>query len=406
MLNRAWLTVVLVLLVVAILFRQGTIVATALILALTLAASWLWGRYALFGVRFSRRLSQDRAFFGEEVTLDLFAENRKLLPLAWLRLEDEFPRGLVLAQGRAYPSAKPQRLVLRDLLTLRWYERVTRRYRLICDARGEHVFGPGRIETGDVFGFVRRTHEVDTTERLVVYPRLLPLVGRGLPSNEILGSARARHRLFEDPLQVAGVREYQPGDPLRRVHWKISARRRSLQSKVLEPTTTPDTVLFLNVSTADPPWLGANHDRLELAIMVAAAIANRELQAGNPVGLFANGNAYGADQPVRIPSASGEGQLSRVLTALARMIQFESTAFPTLLQREARMIPWSAALVVISSVMTESLATTLLHLRQVGRQVGVILVGDGPECPVLPGIPVLQASGEKEWRELAAIHLS
>jgi uncharacterized protein (DUF58 family) len=405
MLNRTWLTVTVLVLLVGLLTRQGGLVIAGLALVLAEAASWVWGRYALTGVAYDRALSEGRAFFGEQVTLDVRVENRKLLPLAWLAVEDEFPEPLRLARGRVSPSHKPRRALLSNLLTLRWYERVTRRYTVRCTARGEHTFGPARLRTGDIFGFVEREVEVPGVHRLVVYPRVLPVRGPAIPSRQVLGPLRARRRIIEDPLLTAGVREYLPGDSPRRVHWKVSARTGTLHTKLLEPSTDTNLLLFLNVSTVDPPWLGVIEDRLELAVITAASLAQQQLAAGRPVGLFVNSSLRGGDRPVRILPGRSPEQLARVLDALACVIPFETVPFAAFLQREARNLPWGATIVAISGVMSEALAAILARLRRAGRGVALVLVGDDHERPALPGIPTWLVRGERNWRECETLEL-
>lgn len=405
MLNGAWLAFSLIVIAVSVLSQQVALLIAGTALLLAEGASWLWGRYALTGVGYERTLSERRAFFGEHVTLDVRAENRKLLPLAWLAIEDEFPEPLRLARGRVAPSHKPRRALLTNLLSLRWYERVTRRYPLVCAARGEHLFGPARLRTGDVFGFVERETVVPAHGRLLVYPRILPVRTRGIPSNQILGPIRARRRIIEDPLRVAGVREYAPGDNPRRIHWKVSARTQTLHSKILEPSTTTDVALVVNVSTVDPSWLGIIEDRLELIAITAASLAQQQLAAGHPVGLFANSTFPETNQPIRIPPSRDPDQFTRVLEALALLIGFTNIEFPGHVLREAHGLPWGTTILVISGVLTEQLAQALLRLRRVGRSVALVLVGDDHERPDLPGIPVFLVHGEREWRDLEAVEL-
>jgi uncharacterized protein (DUF58 family) len=405
MLSGAWLSFTIALILMSLLTRQVALLVAGLTLLLAQAASWVWGRYALVDVGYDRTLSEARAFFGEQVTLAVRAENRKMLPLAWLAIEDEFPQPLRLARGRVAPSHKPRRALLNNLLTLRWYERITRRYPLVCAARGEHVFGPARLRTGDIFGFVEREVQVPALHRLVVYPRVLPVRGPGIPSRQVIGLLRARRRIIEDPLRLAGVREYAPGDSPRRVHWKVSARTGVLHTKLLEPSTSTDLLLFLNVSTVDPFWLGVIEDRLELAVITAAALARQELRSGNPVGLYVNSSVAGGDQPVRILPGRDPEQFARLLDALARVIGFQTVSFPAFLRREARNLPWGTTIAVVTGVLTDELAVTLLRLRRAGRSVALVLVGDDHARPVFPGIPVWLVRGEREWRDLEAVAL-
>jgi hypothetical protein len=56
-------------------------------------------------------------------------------------------------------------------------------------------------------------------------------------SQRPIGEVSVARRLFEDPTRNAGVRPYQVGDPLQRVHWRATARTGELQCRVFEPTT-------------------------------------------------------------------------------------------------------------------------------------------------------------------------
>jgi uncharacterized protein (DUF58 family) len=170
--------------------------------------------------------------------LEVEIVNRKLLPLSWLEVEDEIPQPLSPRKGRIAPSYKPERSLLASLLAMRPYERVRRRYMISCTKRGEHVFGPVRIRSGDLFGFVVWERELPTEEQLIVYPRVLPLERLGLPACQPLGALRTQSWLFEDVSRIAGSREHRPGDGLRRIHWPASVRTQRLQTRLYEPTTS------------------------------------------------------------------------------------------------------------------------------------------------------------------------
>ena len=81
---------------------------------------------------------------------------------------------------------------------------------------------------------------------VLVYPKVVPLEGYDLASRRPIGEVLLTHRLFEDPTRIAGVRGYEPGDPLNRIHWKATARTGSLHSKIHEPSTLSGaTVAYL-----------------------------------------------------------------------------------------------------------------------------------------------------------------
>src|SRR6202171_861203 len=275
-----WVWLIAGMLLGSLLLREGQLFVVALILLLVAGVSRVWERYCLVGLGYRRALGQTRAFFGEEVPLTVEIVNEKPLPLAWLEVEDTVPGpGLSLAPAHVGPSHIPGRRLLGILLSVRWYERVRRHYRVTCGARGFHPFGPATLRTGDVFGLATREVEVPEEDYLLVYPKIVPLERLGLPARNPFGDVPLRRQwLFEDPMRMVGVRDYRPGDSPRRVHWKATARApgQALQVKLFEPTTTHRLHIILNVSTAGENWAwhGYDPEALEAAITTAASVAN------------------------------------------------------------------------------------------------------------------------------------
>lgn len=389
-----------------VLLRQVELVAVGTLLALVAAVSVAWGRYAIKRLEYTRSFDSPRIFWGETTHLSVSLANRKLLPLAWVQVEDEFPdRDKVqLLRGRLGYSHKPNRFVLSNLFALGWYERVVRRYPVRGAYRGYHAFGPVTIRTGDLFGFFTAELVVDRVDYLTVYPRVVPLERLGLPARELLGELKARHSLQRDLTRVVGVRPYVPGDSRRQVHWRATARTGRLQVKVPEPVTAPNLLVFLDLATFQYPWQGVHPDRLELAIITAVALANAALEEGFSVGLYANGSLPESDQPLKIPPGRSPAQLTVILESLARIGSFPSLSLEALLRREARALPWGATTVVVTSVPTEGLAAGLLRLKRLGRPVVLILV-EGGDWVELPGIPVYRATGSEVWAELDRVRL-
>ncbi len=367
--------------VVAVLFlaaitQQPALLLVAMVLGALVGLTALWQHWCLGNVEYSRVLSQQRAFPGETVDLRIQTVNRKLLPLPWLVVEDELPAELTIHGGRVTPSYKASRLELRMLLSLRWYERVSRRYRVECTARGYHSFGPARLHSGDIFGFFSREAASPEVDHLLVYPRVVPLEELGLPAKQPFGGRRAPRWMLEDPLRVAGVRDYAPGDSLRRIHWKASARTSRLQVKLQDPSTSLDLLLFLNVGTVVPEWRGNVPLLLEEAITVTASLASHYLNAGFPVGLYVNTTVTGSDQQVKLPLAGDPPHLSRILEALAKVSGFATVSIERFLTQEGRALPWGATIVLVSAATPEGALAALLRLRRAGHRVALVQVGD------------------------------
>ena len=184
--REAWTITALLLLVLALILRQAPLALLGGGLLAASASVGLWERYALWGVTYARTLGERRAFYGEELLLTVEITNAKLLPLSWLEADDGIPAGMDILDGTALISDEPGRTVLRQLLSLSWFERVRLRYRLRCTTRGAHTFGPVRIRSGDPFGFAGREVTLPIFDRVLVYPRVVSIEQLGLPSGAVV----------------------------------------------------------------------------------------------------------------------------------------------------------------------------------------------------------------------------
>ena len=379
--NEAWLAMAILCLLFGLIARQEGLTLLGVLLLFVSLVSRLWKRHTLRRVTYRRRLEPRRAFIGETVELTVTVENHKLLPVAWLRIQDEWPETLRLTDEGAedvHPSPQPGRNVLSNLFSLRWYERVRRRYAILCERRGYYRLGPARATSGDMFGMFRSEYAFPDVDWLIVYPRVLPIEELGLPPKNPFGETKARQRLFEDPSRTIGVRDYRPEDGLRSIHWKATARKQELQVKVYEPSTSFTLVTLLNVATFDRYWYGTIPELLERCITVAASICAYAAERRYSVGVLANGCIPRSDQPIKVLPGRDPQQLARVLEALAVVTPVATQSIAALLANESSRLPWGATLVVVTARVPDELCSTLLRLRDAGRQIVLVSLAQEP----------------------------
>jgi uncharacterized protein (DUF58 family) len=369
-----WLFLGIVVLIIGVTMHQVPLIIFTIIFLLGGGLSRLWNRFCLHRIEYRRSLSQDRVFLGDEVVFEVEVANHKPLPLPWLRLEDELPAEVNLLKGKTV-SAGESRAVLSNIFPLNWYHRVKRRFPIQCLQRGCFVFGPTRISSGDLFGFFHREKTIDEVNYLTVYPRIVPLEILGIPSRQLFGDIRVRSHLFQDPVLTAGVREYQPGDSLKRIHWKSTARIGRLQTRLYEPTTTTDVMVFLDVRTMPAPYWGSVKELLELAIVTAASFSREALGKGYRVGLLANQVTRFSREMIKVPHSRHNDQLLHILDALAQLHETETMPMSGFIQQEARNLPWGSTLVVITAQPGKELLEVMLDLKRVGRSLVLIKVG-------------------------------
>lgn len=383
--NSFWLYGAGFLILLGMILRERALSLLGLLTLITAGGAWLWARYALANVRYMRELSTDRVFPGERAILKVSLVNNKLLPLAWIEVEDQVADNLRIVERETIPSGIPGWDVLRITTAMRWYERVSWQFHVECPVRGFYSFGPVELRSGDLFGFFTRREPVEHFTSLLVYPYVVPLDQLGIPPRHLFGDLRIRRQIVTDPARTIGVRDYRPEDSFRYVHWKATARTQSLQTKVFEPTTAVQFGVFLNLDTFEHYWEGLDYERAEEAITAAASIATRAITERHTVGMYANGVVAGSDQPLRIRPSRSPQQESEILAGLAKLNPIASLNFPRLLRAETTRFPWGSTIVVITALMTDPLAAAIADLLRAGHRV-VLATVDDINIPPLRGL--------------------
>jgi uncharacterized protein (DUF58 family) len=133
-----------------------------------------------------------------------------------------------------------------------------------------------------------------------------------------------------------------PGDPLKRIHWPSTARHNTLISKVFDAEISGDLWIVLDLDTEVQAGEEAESTE-EYGVILAASLAERMLRQNRAVGLV----AYGA-QAAYVAPARGEGQLWRVLRALARLQAGESFPLATVLTEMRAVLGQRTTVAVIT----------------------------------------------------------
>lgn len=406
MFTQGWLAVGALLLVLGLAVHGGGPFLVGLIVLLGAGTSYLSHRFCLEQVEFRRSFAPRRAFYGEDITFTLEVTNRKPLPLAWLELTDELPEEVIPRRGRVIPSVRQRRQHLVHLFSLRWYERIRRKITITCTARGYFPLGPARLRSGDLFGITSQGKDLEEVDHLIVYPKIVPLDALGIPALHPIGDQRSRRPVLEDPTRTIGVRDYRTTDPLRRVHWKATARLGRLQTRQYEATTTHRLAICLNMDTLGEyaEYRGFVRPLLELNLMTAASVAAWANEEGYPVGLFANGYLPEGLHRVRFAPALGERHMMAMLEALAKVFSTPVMPLGDLMYLEGGGLPWGTTAIIITAVVDMALRVGITRLQDAGHSVVLVLIGDRVEDPAL-GIPTHRVRGEVGWRAMDEISL-
>jgi len=392
-----WLVGAALILLLSLIFDLGLLayamyaLLSVLLLSRFLTSNWTESLTA------DRQCDRLAAEVGDSVAVVVNVHNHGRLPIPWCLVEDLLPRR-ALVHNPPNLGVEGRRVQL-AMLKAGDKQRLT--YQLKCNRRGYYQLGPLVLETGDLFGLHRRYRVATKPHFLLVLPQVIPLEGYDVSSKRPIGEVRMTYRLFEDPTRIAGVRQYEQGDPLSRVNWRATARTGVLHSKVYEPSTVAGASILLEYHKSSHV---KQHEpmRSELAVTAAASIANAVYEMGQQIGLITNGRdaadrirqegwdydirSRGAAkqaahmhedsdrlQPLVVNTRRGPDQLMQILETLARVELTDGLTLHQLVSETMSRLPRDATVIAIVPKVTPDTVVTLASLKRQGYAVTAIL---------------------------------
>jgi len=338
--------------------------------------SYLWAWANVSWVRVSRYTRGRRSQVGKLAEEQFEVSNRSRLPKLWLEVRDY----------STLPGHDSSR-VLNSLGGKRRRRWVVRTY---CQQRGRFRLGPMILTSGDPLGLFRVQRRLPTTSTLIVYPATVDIPIFAPSGGYLPGGEAMRRRTHYITTNVAGVRDYAPGDSFSRIHWLTTARTGRLMVKEFELDPTADVWLFLDMDSSvhvAAPWvpemerrgpavLWRERDKLELipsteeyGVTVAASLAKHFLTRGRAVGLIAHGQRREVIQADR-----GERQLNKILETLAVIEARGQIPIAHVLATEGRHLSRNTTLIVITPSTAMDWVASLRELRRRGLQSVAVLL--------------------------------
>jgi uncharacterized protein (DUF58 family) len=323
-------------------------VAVGLLLANPVA--WACVRLADRPLALHRKTLKDQHLEGENVEVEVELEGQRRLPTASVTLVETIERvGRRVTPLEAGPRGRRRaRYLLRSL------------------PRGRYAFPEARALLHDPFGLQRTEISLPGTAALLVFPRIVPL--ERLFSEGGPGAQQGRRLLLRRPVgyDIHGVREYEQGESLRRVHWPTTARRGQLMVKELEDSPSDEIAVVLDAQAG--AHAGAPPDSsFDLQVRAAASLLHAQARRGRRAVLLVNGVP---EQLVRVHSLEGEWR--GALEALAAAEPAGTRTVAALLADEAGPAARARELALVTATLSAPLVDRLVR-RAVARA-GVSLV--------------------------------
>lgn len=342
-----------------------------------------------------RDVSADVIRIGDPVSVVTRVKNHALWPILWVFAEETLPAKTAV-EGMVkrlffLPPARSGHLY----------------YKLTPSQRGFHQIGPVVLETGDVFGLFKRCRVDRRRDFVTVLPRYHVIEEFRVGQRRNLGDFTAERSIFEDPTRLRGIRDYQRGDALKRIHWRASARMGRLCTKIFDPVVEPGATVVLdfhrdsweNARSTDPSATAP-----EMAVEIACSICRYLSDGGWKLGFFSNGRdplglpgitmaqvrvteslgealeaarqgrADNRLEPISIRGRTSPDQFNIIHENLGRITLSDGLPVETLIMEELPYIDRQQVLVFITGDISDSFVAGLAKLREMGYRVMLFVV--------------------------------
>ena len=352
MIRRFQLFVIAAILVVASFSTgNGFLFYLVYLATLVVGGSYILTRLGLADLEAGYAVSQLTGHVGDRLQVTYTLRNTSRMPKPWLEIHNPttLPGGL---PGRA--------ITLGSRSERSWLVRAP----LI--RRGHFRIEPLQIRTGDPFGFFEASASVGQGIAVVVYPRIEKLPMWRLPAASIEGSHAAPERTLQATPLATAVRPYAPGDAFNRIHWRSTARHGEIQVKEFELEQTADAWIFLDLDRSAQAGRGED-STVEVAVRVAASIADKALLENRAVGMTVN-----AHRMAILPADRGSRQHLKVMQLLAAVEGDGSTPLAESLVAAAGRLRRGMTAIVITPSLDPSWIRPIAALRT--RGIGSVVV--------------------------------
>lgn len=314
--------------------------------------SYLWIRSLASGLRIKREVRFGWAQVGDRLEERFTVTNTAPVPALWFEVDDhsELPGYRINRATGVEQHSYNQ-----------W------RTQGLCTQRGLFRLGPTSLYTSDPFGIYTLTVHNPASTSLVVMPPVVDLPLIQVAPGGRSGEAPPRHNAPDRTVSSGGVREYEPGDSLRYIHWRTSARLDQFYVQLFDGTPAGDWWIVLDLDAN--VQVGEGWDATEEhGIILAASLADHGLRLRRAVGLIASGRDL-----IWLPTRSDQNQRWDILRGLAAAKPGEMP-LGRVLERLRPAIKGQTSLVIITPNVQGEWIKSLISLVWRGTSPTVLLL--------------------------------
>ena len=337
-----------------------------LYLGLLLAVgAWLWTFFVVRSLRIERFSDAWRGSVGDIFKERFDISNGSRFSALWVEVKNATPI-----------STSGSRL----LTTLRAHQKQSYAVRMWLTRRGSFPLGPTIVTISDPLGLFRIEKQFAASKSLTVLPMIFPIESFLSPPGLLPGGQVIRRKSTDITPHASGVREYNSGDSMKRIHWPTSIRRGQLMVKEFDQDPQAEVWLFLDAQqsaqSSKPhdeipelpvqdllftrrPKFTLPPSTLEYGITITASLAHYFIEQKRSVGFVAADRAY-----TMIPAEHNERHENKILETLAFLEGKGNLSIAALVGAQARQLPSGSSVILITPTIRPELLIAVDDLQR------------------------------------------
>ena len=314
------------------------------------------------------RFSENHVYQGDTVSLTEEIVNDKQMPLPAVEIRFALDKELSYLNDARENASVSDKNYRRDVFSLFARQKTIRSFPVACQRRGYYEIRELEMVGYDFFFQKKYFRTLPQDAALYVYPRQVDIRRIRLVHQALSGMRLVQNRLYQDPFAFAGIRAYDPTDPMNRINWKASAKSGELMVNQFDATTNICVRCFLDV--ADSHILKYPH-LVEEGISIVTSLAVQLVT--DHMDLDVIGNA----QRLSLSLKAGTDRLDELYRALA-CIQTDhiSCSMGLLLREESRHVRENCLYLLVSKNDDEETVQGAQTLAAAGANLLWVLPAD------------------------------
>ena len=319
--------------------------------------SFFWTIIIYKNISGYQKISEHEYYTGDKINILSYIDSETILPAPHIEINDK--TSLLLTGLKSNPC----------VTALKPMERYVYRTDFNAKYRGLYNIGPLEICVKDIFGMFKLEKTIYSNTNFNIYPKLYMLSNFNLKSYQSFGTLSTKVKAYEDNTSVSDIKKYAIGDNVKKIHWKVSAKKGSLFVKNYEMTGTASAYIFVDFHYGC--YRGENsRDLEERAAEAASSIAYFLLKNITSVYMYINNDmvSYVKGRDVK--------EFKGFLNVLSEAKVCGDSRMKDVLQKRISLISSSSSIIIITGTISREDTEIYCQIKDMGYDIIIIYSAD------------------------------